>query len=223
MENLFTAVPGEALRLLRVTAKKKQREIAPYFQGLYGRTKFQTIMKHVFLILSLLAAMVSHAQPKLPLDAEGHIEFKKIIPLDSTAKASHFGKAKLWVANTFRSAQDVIQYESAQEGKLLCRGVFAINTTGMGANGTIHRTQAGFVSFTMEISIKDDRCRIRSYDLTHEAEYSGGNLQNIKPACGGLVMTVKTWNSIQLQTAERMEVTFLDFEKAMNTTKKDDF
>jgi transcriptional regulator with XRE-family HTH domain len=31
LENLFTAVPGEALRLLRVTAKKKQREIAPIF------------------------------------------------------------------------------------------------------------------------------------------------------------------------------------------------
>lgn len=181
-------------------------------------------MKHlVFLTLFIGILTEAYAQPKFPLNDEGRIEFKKIIPLDSASKASHFGKARLWVANTFKSAKDVVQYESAQEGKILCKGVFVINPTGMGANGTIHRTQAGWVSFTMEITIKDDRCRIRSYDFTHDAEYRGGDLQNLKPACGGMVMTVKTWNSIQQQVIDRMEGTFSDFEKAMNTKKEDDF
>jgi len=183
----------------------------------------ETNMKKLIFLILLLAASPLAGQPQLPLNYEGRIEFKKIIPLDSANKAAHFDKARLWVANTFRSAQNVIQYENRQEGKLLCKGLFAITSTGMGMSGTIHRDQAGYVSFTMEISIKDDRCRIRAYDFMHDAVYSGGNLENAKPACGGTWMTAKTWHSIQLQTIERMDGTFIDFEKAMNSKKQDDF
>lgn len=183
----------------------------------------QNMRTNFFLILTLAVALPSIAQPQFPRNAEGRIEFTKIIQLDSASKASHFSKAKLWIANTFRSAQDVIQYESIEEGKILCKGSFQITPTGMGANGTIHRTQAGSVRFTMEISIKETKCRIRSYDFTHEAEYGGGSFENIKPACGGMFMYAKTWDSIRLQATEKMNSGFADFEKSMTEAKKDDF
>lgn len=179
-------------------------------------------MKHVIVILLLCISALSSAQVSFPLNDAGEVEFIKVIQLDSSTKDNNFNKSKLWVANAFKSAQDVIQYENREEGKLVCKGLIAIKSTGMGMGGTIHWSQAGNVLFTLEMGVKDDRCRIRIYDLTHQAENAGGNLNNIKPSCGTLSMTLKTWNSVKIQALENVNDIISEYEAALNKESKGD-
>lgn len=176
-------------------------------------------MKYVVLIL--MVSTSTYAQVKFPTTDKGEIEFLKIIQVDSMTKDAGFDHARLWVANKFRSAQDVIQYESKENGRLLCKGVIDIKSNGNGMAGTIHRDQSGLVYLSLEISIKENKYRVRAYDLVHEASISGGDLKNKKPVCGGLFMTVKTWNSIQSQAIDQIESIMTDFEASTKQKKED--
>jgi hypothetical protein len=161
---------------------------------------------------ALLLALVA-----LAFECRSQTEFTKVIPVDSTK--DNFSRARLWVASAFKSAQNVIQYESADA--ILCKGNIPIDRTGSGMSGTIHRTHAGHVNFSMEIGLKPDRVRIKIYDLVHEAEHSGGSIDNERPICGGMTMTVKTWNSIKEQAVEKVNALIASFENAMVKTAED--
>jgi hypothetical protein len=104
---------------------------------------------------------------------------------------------------------------------LLCKGVISIKSTGMGMSGTIHYQQAGHIYFTLEVAVKDNRVRVRAYDFHHEAQYSGGKINNLKPACGTMFMTIKTWNSIKNQTIDSIEDMFNEFQATLKGNKDD--
>lgn len=177
-------------------------------------------MKHVILIFFIIPS-ITRAQVDLPLNTSGKAEFTKTIDLDSISKKKLHAKAKLWVVNAFKSANNVIQYDDADEGRIVGKGNADIRGNGTGMAGSIHRDQAGHVNFTVEILSKDNKCRIRIYDIYHEAVYSGGVIENKKPACGGLYMTAKTWNSIQKQTSDLITGIALNFRDAITNENND--
>jgi hypothetical protein len=157
-----------------------------------------------------------------PLDESGNVEFKKIISLDTVAKNDIFYGSRRWVADVFKSAQDVIQYENLDDGKIIGKGIIQITPTGYGFNGTISEINAGHISFTFEIIAKNYKCRIRIYNIVHTATYSGGDIDNLQPRCGVMYMTLKTWQSIQRSTLIEIDNLLTNFSTALKKQKLDD-
>ncbi|MFG5002900.1 DUF4468 domain-containing protein [Acinetobacter baumannii] len=50
-------------------------------------------------------------------------EYVKIFENLNSDKKQLFNQSKKWIANNFNSAQDVIQYQSLEEGQLIIRGI----------------------------------------------------------------------------------------------------
>ena len=83
-----------------------------------------------------------------------------------------------------------------EDGKIVGKGNFEIVSNGYGLNGTIHPNSAGIVTFTFEITAKDNKCRLRIYDFNHIAKAGGGKIDNVKPECGTFNLPIKSCNCI---------------------------
>lgn len=170
----------------------------------------------VLMIFSNSNAAIS--QVAFPINEKTNdVEFVNIIELDTIEKNEVYRNSHLWVVDVFKSSNDVIQYADIENGKIVGKGNFAINSTGLGAGGTIHKSQAGVIKFTFEVSAKENKCRLRIYDLVHKARNSGGKISNDKPDCGGMGMYKKTWNSIQQQALDKTNSLLLSYENFMKS------
>lgn len=174
-------------------------------------------MKKSFVLFFFFIFSKSFCQKiEFPINSETmEVEFVKVLNIDSIPKKELFNKSKLWIVDKFKSANSVIQYENQEEGKIVCKGNFKIVSTGNGLNGTIHRTHAGIINFTIDLSCKDGKSRIKIYNIMHEANYAGGSIKNENPDCGNGVMTVKTWNSIQKQAYKHIESLIIQYSTYM--------
>lgn len=174
-------------------------------------------MKHLVYVLVLISSSV-FAQGTVPTP-----DYSKIYEVPSVTQKDIYNRSRAWVATIFKSAQNVIQYENPEEGKIICKGTIQIDATGLGMNGTIHTSQAGYVHFVMQIETKEGRCRVLINNLVHEAQNSGGSLTNEKPACGTFTMAMKTWASIKNQSNDKVNAILADFQKSINESKTADW
>jgi len=88
-------------------------------------------------------------------------EYIRVIENLKGDKNALFNDSKKWAANNFNSAQDVIQYESLSEGKLIIRAI-----SSPVCDSTVGRLQCGGysqakISFNMTIDLKDNRARLK--------------------------------------------------------------
>ncbi|MFI7826212.1 DUF4468 domain-containing protein, partial [Acinetobacter baumannii] len=88
-------------------------------------------------------------------------EYVKIFENLNSDKKQLFNQSKKWIANNFNSAQDVIQYQSLEEGQLIIRGIASplcdLTVSKMQCNGY---SQAK-ISFNLAIDLKDKRARLK--------------------------------------------------------------
>lgn len=86
-----------------------------------------------------------------------------------------------WVAKKFNSANDVIQMQDKEAGKIIGKGNFTVDgpKNGFGTPLSIDR-----VKFTLTIDIKDGRYRCVISDMLHEAGPSKGRMSS--PSYGSL-------------------------------------
>jgi hypothetical protein len=177
-------------------------------------------------IILLLFSISGFSQVEFPRNKEtDQIEFVRVIQLDSIPKKDIFYKSKLWVVELFKSANDVIQYENIEDGKIVGKGNFKIVSTGLGLNGTIHPNSAGIVSFSFEITSKDNKCRIRIFDFTHTAKMGGGKIDNERPDCGTFNLPMKSWHTIQQTAIDETKSILQSFDSNMkkSVSNKDEW
>lgn len=85
-----------------------------------------------------------------------------VIQVDSLAKDALYSKALEWISLNYKSAKDVIQYSSKEEGKIICKGNFM----------TSMFLKEGWIEHTMTLEFKDNRFR---YTFTNFSYYSSGS------------------------------------------------
>lgn len=92
-----------------------------------------------------------------------NLTFSEVVEVDSLSKKQIYNLSKEWFAHAFNSAQNVIQYENAEEGKLIGKGTFKYKGKPMvsGTNST------GPVTFTITIESKDNRYKFTLTDFSH--------------------------------------------------------
>jgi hypothetical protein len=110
---------------------------------------------------------VKAAYAALP-KVEGQYEFSEVVQLDSSFKKDGlYRNAKLFFANAFKSAKDVLQYDDREEGKTVGKGnVQSIESQAAFLN---YFTETWVVNFTLEIHCKDGKYKYRIYDISIDA------------------------------------------------------
>lgn len=121
-------------------------------------------MRTTSIILIILLSIVNLSQAQklsdvLPLK-DGKINFSETVNVDSTKKDILYSKSKLWFANTFKSAKDVIQLDDKENGIILGKGIYQ-DTEKVGLAGTIQRNW----KFTIKIQLKDAKYKAEIYDI----------------------------------------------------------
>lgn len=112
------------------------------------------------LAFIVLCAMLSSAA----LGQQSY-EFVNIIELDESRSTQETHKAaKRWIMDAFRDAKDVIQMEDIENNTVVGRGSFRFKTKIFFAM----YARAGNMYFSIEVTVKEGRARVRMYDFRHE-------------------------------------------------------
>lgn len=127
-------------------------------------------MKKLLLIALVAGCMQGYAQKKEKLTlpdiprVNNQYEYSEIVNVDSSlTKDILYKNAKLYFANAFKSAQNVIQYDDQASGKVMGKGNIEC-----AANKTVLLTPILLewrVNFSLEISCKDGKYRYRYYNF----------------------------------------------------------
>ena len=86
--------------------------------------------------------------------AEKELQYQEVVEIDAD-QATIYNKSLQWMAEGFRSAQDVIQYKDEGEGVIIGKGSVAVTYTF--APYPTH--------FTLKIEAKDGRYRVTFFDI----------------------------------------------------------
>ena len=145
----------------------------------------------------------------LPGDSEGNIFFEEVVKVDSNlTKQELYVNAKEWFAKTFVSAQDVIQMDDKEVGRIIGKGNMEYNSTiYYGSNGT-----KGWIRYTVTIQVKDGRYKYEISNFVHEGNslnsygaFSFGLITNNADCTTQVTSTAspkwknKVWNDIKIR------------------------
>ena len=111
-------------------------------------------MKKILFIL-LLVPTFSYCQ---------NLTYTEIVPADSLSKDLLYSNARLWFVHAFNSANNVIQYDSKDDGKIIGKGNFLFH----GRAFTSGTNSTGPVNFTVTVEVKDNKYKYEITDFKHE-------------------------------------------------------
>ena len=147
--------------------------------------------------------------------------------VDSVAGKTLQSRAKLFIAENFKSAKDVLQLDDAEAGVIAkAKGniipVIKILILGHEAYG--------YVNFTCKIQVKDGKYKYTFSDFVHQGSgdiHAGGPLTNKRPVCGIFLMSEGYWRQVQDYTNKDVIAFINQLKSKMRSSeinpKKDDF
>lgn len=195
--------------------------------------------KRLLLALALLsAAPAAYAQkeklkeydgevtPALPIDPDSHlVAYTGVVDVAGATQAQLYSRAYEWVAKNFKSAQDVIQMQDKESGKIIAKGT---------VKAYVKKYDQGYNFFTLSIYVKDDKYK---YDITNfrnehkvppsrygGGDYSMGNFEQEKPSFQMAMMNgriQKSWNILRYNNDLEMKAQIASLEAAMTAKVKD--
>lgn len=122
------------------------------------------------ITLAIMLLLLTSASAQITIDSafrlfqyntEKKITFEKVIQSEID-KADMFKNAKKWIAMNYQDYKSVVNLEDDTNGILIYKGISAINDGNMS-----HR-----FSYTVEMTIKDRKARLRLYDI-YNLTYAG--------------------------------------------------
>lgn len=127
-----------------------------------------------FCILPNLLFGQSHFPRK-----DGKIVYEKVDSLKGFSKEKLYGFSKKWFADTFKNSKAVIQTEDFETGQIIGKGETYILSPEVEVKGIVFSdVVSGDYRFSVQLDIKDEKYRIRIYDISRivrVAEYGYEN------------------------------------------------
>jgi hypothetical protein len=172
-----------------------------------------TLFSSFMLISSILLAQ------DFPINEKtGKVSYEGIIKVDDATAADLYVKASEWFAMTFNSANNVIQMQDKDAGKIIGKGAIKVEKSGY---------PNGVFDFTIKFSSKEGRCRYIITDIAHDKRGSalngsGGAIENEKPACGSMYMFKKHWKKLKEQAHNKITVLSNDLANHMSASNSEE-
>lgn len=157
-------------------------------------------MKLVVVILLMALPVVLNAQKLVKDPDTGKYTRKGIVEIDSISKDRLFSGAVEWIALNYRSAKDVVQFSSKEDGKLICKATFLV---------TIFMQEA-WIHHTMILEFKDNKFRYTFTDFVCYTVLSGN-----EPFDEPMMGRKKT----MAITEEKVELTVLSLQAFLKSVK----
>lgn len=106
-------------------------------------------------LLAFFAALLSGCAGMQPI-SEADRTFNAVYEVPEATKEKIFTATKIWIAENFRSAKAVIEYENKEEGTLIGNGVIPYPCSGLDCVAKGNWT----VPFTMRVDMKDQKFKL---------------------------------------------------------------
>lgn len=99
-----------------------------------------------------------YGRGKMPFNEEGVVVFSKIANAPNCSASDIYNAAKLYIVETFRSANDVIQLSDSDNHLIVGKGFNYVSSDDL-------LSSSGYLYFTIKIQCKDGRFKIEVYQL----------------------------------------------------------
>ena len=175
-------------------------------------------MKTILLSSFLMLSSIVFAQ-ELPINEKtGKVSYEGIVKVEGSSATDLYIKANEWFAMTFNSANNVIQMQDKDAGKIIGKGAIEVEKSGY---------PNGVFDFTIKFTAKEGRYRYVITDIAHDKRGSalngsGGAIENEKPACGSMNMFKKHWNKLKIQANNKLTVLSNDLTNHMSANNSED-
>lgn len=123
----------------------------------------------IILLSSIIAISLSGCISAESLQKKQDIAYKnslktynEVVELNGFNKKQIFDYSKQWIAQSFNSANSVIQYSNENEGKIIGKGNIKFPCTGYIECSAYANNK---IQFTLTIDVKDDKARLSFDDL----------------------------------------------------------
>jgi hypothetical protein len=123
-------------------------------------------MKKIVLAFTIfiLATIFSYAQDFSRLtknDKTGLVTITEIIELEGFSKDAIYNKTKLWITQTYKSPQDVLQLDDKENGLIVIKAISEISPT--------------YVHYTFTIKIKDGKIKLDTNHIYSDSSIGNAN------------------------------------------------
>lgn len=140
-------------------------------------------------------------------------EYTEIVIVDSTiTKNELYSTFMDWLAKTYVSAKDVIQYQDKEEGKIVAKGLFKVYL-----NGVYGATEVGNIHHTISIYVKEGKYKYVIGNIYFEGKAYGESPINGEKPWG---MLQGQWKKINDQSNSEIDKIILSLKSSVNITKK---
>ena len=163
-------------------------------------------------VLALSTAMVMPAYA-----AKGDVlesEIQKVIEFKDVSKDSIYTDSRQWVAQSFKSAQDVIQMDDKESGIIIAKGNMKYPCTG---SWLCMGFADARVKFTLKIESRDGRARVTFSDIVHYSPLSYSSGIKTPEFEAPVTNRTKSLDTVG-QVRTEFENLFKSYEKAVSNT-----
>ena len=177
-------------------------------------------MKKILFVLVLIFTTQQVLSQELPIsDKTGEVLYESVVSVDGASSEELYIRATEWFAKRFNSANDVIQMQDKEAGKIIGKGAFRIKKGLYVVGSQVH--------YTISIFAKEGRYKYAITDIYHEANKDyprnrGGSLSNEKPDCGHQRILKKVWRKIKSATHQYCTALSKDITLYMSETNNED-
>ena len=116
-------------------------------------------MKQISIVLLLTLFSISHAFAQQPIPPvpilDGKVNYNEVITVEGVKKDILYGRAKLWIANTVKSSNNIIQTDEKDNEVVIGRG--SLDEEDLWNSYTW--------TFTIKIQLKDEKYKAEFYDI----------------------------------------------------------
>lgn len=190
-------------------------------------------MRKLLFITFCLSVFTLNAQDRyqeeVTIDAEGKIYFEEIVAVPGDDKQVLYARGREWFVTFYNSAEDVLQMEDKESGKLIGKAFSEITVSSLGIAfySRLH--------YTVSLAVKDNKYRCIISDLRFH-DYPSQYIPNPQPSpieirlIDGLYKRngkpMKVNASYKEATLNSIDALLIDLEKAMqriSTDSEDDW
>jgi hypothetical protein len=154
-------------------------------------------MKYLAIIVFLLFFGAAKSQTEYnspPIDSVTNSVLYRYVFESQNTKDVLYDLSLEWVISVFNNSNYTIRLNDKESGKIICKGSF-ICIIPMG----IFNEPIGTIDFTLSIVVKDFKCKIEIFDVSHDniKDPIGGDLSDEKPDYAGMGYKKSLWPKIK--------------------------
>jgi len=168
-------------------------------------------MKSLILIFTLIPLITSGCVGLQPV-ADSERSFERVFEAHGHTKEQIFNGTKIWIAENFKSAKAVLEFENKEDGTLIGNGIIPYPCSGLEC---IAKSDWK-VPFTMRVDIKDQKFRLTFSNLHLSWPASYNSTFGAQPAHDGPIARQSDIDAIKPELLKLGDQLLLSFSKEKN-------